>query len=252
MWITASTLALYYYDRELLNGAQKMGRGFGLGNGDQTKPMIKIGKLNIFRGPTDIGSSLYFLGDGWTHMGITFSFILYGQFKENYRAMSTGSNLLHGIFFSTILNQFLKRTTGRESPYRATNQRGQWRVFPNQNEYNKNISKYDAFPSGHLATGVVTLTVILENYPEYRYWVLPLGSTLLGLLSYQMMNNGVHWASDYPLAWGMGYLIGKIAANYGKKVIKNEGQKISFWDNLKWIPYFSQSGKLGFYLKTTF
>jgi len=251
-WITASTLLLYYYDRELLNGAQEIGRNVGLGNSDHTRAMIKIGKLNIFRGPTDIGSSMYFIGDGWTHMGITFSYILYGYYKDNYRALSTGSNLLHGIFFSTILNQFLKRTTGRESPYRATTPRGRWQVFPNQNEYNKNISKYDAFPSGHLATATVTLTVVLENYPEHRYWVLPAGVTLLGLLSYQMMNNGVHWASDYPLAWGMGYLIGKISANYGKKVIKNNGKNQGFWENVRWVPYLSQNGRAGIYLNTTF
>ncbi|MEC8623917.1 MAG: phosphatase PAP2 family protein [Bdellovibrionota bacterium] len=251
-WITAWTALTYYYDRELLNGAQLIGRKVGLGNDNHTRSMIKVGKLNIFRGPTDIGSSMYFIGDGWTHMAITFSYILYGSFKNNYRAMSTGSNLLHGIFFSTILNQFLKRTTGRESPYRASNKRGKWRFFPNQNKYNKDISKYDAFPSGHLATSTVTLTVLLENYPEHRYWLLPVGTGLLTLLSYQMMNNGVHWASDYPLALGMGYLIGKISANYGKKVIKTRGKNQGFWDNIEVKPIFSKGGTMGLYLNKTF
>ena len=251
-WITAWTALLYYYDRELLNGAQLIGRKAGLGNDDHTRSMIKIGKLNVFRGPTDIGSSMYFIGDGWTHMAITFSYILYGSYAKNYRALSTGSNLLHGIFFSTILNQFLKRTTGRESPYRATNKRGKWRFFPNQNKYNTDISKYDAFPSGHLATSAVTLTVLLENYPEHRYWLLPVGTGLLTLLSYQMMNNGVHWASDYPLALGMGYLIGKISANYGKKVIKTHGKNQGFWDNIEVKPIFSRRGTIGLHLNKTF
>jgi len=251
-WITAWTALLYYYDRELLNGAQLVGRKAGLGNDDHTRSMIKVGKLNIFRGPTDLGSSMYFIGDGWTHLGITFSYLIYGSLQNNYRALGTGSSLLHGIFFSTILNQFLKRTTGRESPYRATTKRGRWRFFPNQSEYNKNISKYDAFPSGHLATSAVTLTVLLENYPEHRYWLLPVGTTLLTLLSYQMMNNGVHWASDYPLALGMGYLIGKISANYGKKVIKTDGKKIGFWDNIEVKPLFSKRGTVGFYLNKSF
>lgn len=251
-WITAWTALLYYYDRELLNGAQLIGRKAGLGNDDHTRSMIKVGKLNIFRGPTDLGSSMYFIGDGWTHMAITFSYIIYGSLKNNYRAMSTGSNLFHGIFFSTILNQFLKRTTGRESPYRATNKRGKWRFFPNQDKYNKDISKYDAFPSGHLATSTVTLTILLENYPEHRYWLLPVGTGLLTLLSYQMMNNGVHWASDYPLALGMGYLIGKISANYGKKVIKTHGKNQSFWDNIEVKPIFSRGGTLGLYLNKPF
>ena len=48
-WITASTLLFYYYDRELLNGAQKIGRNVGLGNSDHTRAMIKIGKLKFSR-----------------------------------------------------------------------------------------------------------------------------------------------------------------------------------------------------------
>ena len=30
------------------------------------------------------------------------------------------------------------------------------------------------------------------------------------LLAFQMLNNEVHWASDYPLAIGIGYSIGQI------------------------------------------
>ena len=33
-----------------------------------------------------------------------------------------------------------------------------------------------------------------------------------------MMNNAVHWASDYPLAIAMGYVIGKQAVGMGKKL----------------------------------
>ena len=42
--------------------------------------------------------------------------------------------------------------------------------------------------------------------------------TLLGL---QMMNNGVHWASDYPLSITMGYYLGKIAVNRGREPADN-------------------------------
>ena len=67
-----------------------------------------------------------------------------------------------------------------------------------------------------------------------------------------MMNNGVHWASDYPLALGMGYLIGKISANYGKKVIKTHGKNQGFWDNIEVKPIFSRRGTIGLHLNKTF
>ena len=91
-----------------------------------------------------------------------------------------------------------------------------WDFFPNQIEYHKYVSSYDAFPSGHLAAFMSTLTVITENYPEYPI-IKPIGYTLMTLLSIQMMNNGVHWASDYPLSIAMGYYLGKIAVDNGRK-----------------------------------
>ena len=101
-----------------------------------------------------------------------------------------------------------------------TNVQDRWNFFPNQKEYHKHVSSYDAFPSGHLAAFMSTLTVITENYPEYPI-IKPIGYTLMTLLSIQMMNNGVHWASDYPLSIAMGYYLGKIAVNSGKKNIES-------------------------------
>ena len=65
-----------------------------------------------------------------------------------------------------------------------------------------------------------TLTIITENYPEYPI-IKPIGYTLMTLLGLQMMNNGVHWASDYPLSIAMGYYLGKIAVNGGRNPINN-------------------------------
>ena len=61
-----------------------------------------------------------------------------------------------------------------------------------------------------------TVTVIANNYPEYTF-VRPVGYSLMGVLGYQMLNNGVHWASDYPLAIALGYGFGKIAVRKGRK-----------------------------------
>lgn len=220
-WITGTSLLTFYYDYELYKETQRFGRRIGIGNEENTKGIAKVGGVNIFRGPTDLGSTLYFLGDGWLNAGIMGGFVGAGLYKDDNRALQTGSQLAHGLVIGTIANQILKRTTGRQSPVRIDevngNKRGHWDFFPNQSKYSSNVSNYDAFPSGHVATTMMTFTVITENYSEYNYWLKPVQWTWIGLLSFQMVNNGVHWVSDYPLAIGMGYLYGKIATTYGRK-----------------------------------
>jgi len=234
--IIASSAVLYYYDEPLIKGVQKWGRDLGIGNDDKTKTLIKIGKINILRGPTDLGSLMYFIGDGWTHMTIAASFLTYGSFNSNNRAMQTGSQIFHGMMTSTIVNQISKRSFGRESPYRSSKERGAWRPFPSPNKYNTDTSKYDAMPSGHVMTATMTLTIIDTNYPESSYWVRPLGYSLITLLALQMMNNSVHWASDYPLGIGMGYVFGKAVSRYGKKT--NEAVNDSVVDNIMITPIY--------------
>lgn len=166
-------------------------------------------------GPNNLGTGLYFLGDGITHGAIAAGFLGVGFAKHDNRALQTASQMLEGIVANGFVVQILKHASGRENPNTLTAPGGKWRFFPNQNDYAKNVAKYDAFPSGHLSTAMVTVTVISMNYPEHR-WVKPLGYSLMGGLAFQMVNNGVHWYSDYPLAVGMGYLFGKIAVESGR------------------------------------
>ena len=164
-----------------------------------------------------MGSSLYFIGDGILHLGIASSFYTYGRFTNDNRAMQTGSQIAQGMASTGILTQVIKHITGRVSPFRSDDgHTDKWTPFPNQVEYHKHVSHYDAFPSGHMAVCMATVTVITENYSEIK-WIRPVGYTAMTLLGFQMMNNGVHWMSDYPLAISMGYYLGKIAVNNGRK-----------------------------------
>jgi hypothetical protein len=61
---------------------------------------------------------------------------------------------------------------------------------------------------------MVTVTVIADNYPKHHY-IQPVDYSLMGLLGYAMLNNGVHWASDYPLGIAIGYAYAKIAVRHG-------------------------------------
>ncbi len=166
-------------------------------------------------GPFDNGSSLYFIGDGMVDLGLAGGFLGYGAIAGNNRAMRTSSGIVEAIIGVGLVEQVVKRTTGRPSPLATDHDADMWRFFPNQRKFQAHVATYDAFPSGHLGAGVATLTVIASNYPEYHF-IRPVGITLLTVLAFQMMNNGVHWAGDYPLAIGIGYAFGRIASMHGK------------------------------------
>lgn len=243
--ITTTTVGLYAADREMLDEVQRWGVSSGIGNADNTKTVMSVGPYPIFRLPSDTGSTLYFLGDGWTHFTIAGSFLAAGQLVEGNRAHNTGYEILHGMIVSTIFNQALKRSTGRESPSEATEPRGKWRPFPNPNDYGSNTPKYDAFPSGHVMTATLTFTIINTNYPEYAYFTIPVGAIWVTALGLQMMNNGVHWASDYPLGIAMGYLIGKLSTKLGEPDLKPE-EKPSAWVPVVYPGNFAQTDTVNF------
>ena len=222
--IIGTTLVLYSYDPDIYDGAKADGRRWGLGNSDDTRTYISGGGLELLRLPTDLSSGMYFLGDGWTHSVIALSFLGTGYFGDHNRAYNTGLELIHGLITSTLFSQVLKRSAGREDPGERTQARGAWRPFPNVHDYGVNTAKYDAFPSGHVMTATLTFTIINQNYPEYSDYIIPLECAWITALGFEMVNNGVHWASDYPLGIALGYVVGKMSAKIGHQVQDKPGQ----------------------------
>ena len=223
--ILAGSVALWVADQQITNQAQQLGRFLNLTPKSTQKTLVYIpfhvGSANLpfeFNVPDNLNSTFYYLGDGWTHMSVATSFWVYGLVKEDNRAAQTASQLGTAILSSGLMIQTLKRLTGRQSPYVATKERGEWHLFPSYGRYQNFVPNYDAFPTGHLATAMATVTVIAENYPEKKF-VRPLGYGLMGLLSYAMLNNGVHWASDYPLGIALGYSMAKIAVRNGRTLV---------------------------------
>jgi PAP2 superfamily len=227
--IIGSTLILYHNDEVILENWQREGRAAGLGNEDKTKAIASIGDIDLMRLPTDTGSFMYFLGDGWMHAGISAGFLINGAVSSDNRAYNTGMRIAHGMMTSTIFSQFLKRAFGRESPYVKTEPFGRWSPFPSVKEYQSRTAFYDAMPSGHVMTATLTFTIINESYPEYEKYVFPLEVLWVSALSYQMVNNGVHWASDYPLGIAMGYVFGKASMQLGKKRSDDGSTKETSW-----------------------
>lgn len=161
----------------------------------------------------DASDFFVFLGDGKPQFGLAGAFAAYGLIAHDNRALRTASQITEAILACGTVIQVLKHVTGRESPFVSTRTNGRWVFFPNQIEYHKHVPHYDAFPSGHIATALATLTVVLENYPELSPWLRPVGYVIVGLIGVGLSNTGIHWWSDYPLGLAMGYQFGMIAAH---------------------------------------
>jgi len=229
MNLAVSSVALWVADQAIIDWSQDFGKFIGLKAASTQKTLIyipfSIGSANLpleFNVPDNLNSTFYYLGDGWTHLSVASGFWIYGGLKKDNRALQTSSQLGEAILSTGLVVQTLKRLTGRQSPYVATKPRGEWHLFPSYNRYQNFVPNYDAFPTGHLATAMATVTVIAENYPEYHF-IKPLGYSLMGLLGYSMLNNGVHWASDYPVGIALGYAFAKIAVRNGRTRVEEAG-----------------------------
>ena len=91
---------------------------------------------------------------------------------------------------------------------------------------------------------MATVTVIADNYPEYKY-IRPLGYSLMALLGYSMINNGVHWASDYPLGLAIGYGFAKVITNRNKQEVARPHHRAHSWREKMHpmlVPDFSNGG----------
>ncbi len=220
--VAASTTAMIFYDQTILDETQRFGRKIGI-PGDNKQVAIIDFSFN-YKGdeiplpvyvPANLNTAMYFLGDGLFHIGLVGGIWGYGKINHDNRAKQTASQMVEAMLGAGMMIQVIKHITGRESPFTADTRGGVWRFFPNQLEYARNVPNYDAFPTGHLAATLAALTVVSENYPEKR-WIKPVGIGLCTMLGFSMVNNGVHWISDYPLGMVIGYGFAKIAVRKGR------------------------------------
>jgi membrane-associated phospholipid phosphatase len=163
----------------------------------------------------DAAEVFQFMGDGWFQFGIGAALAAHGLIFNDAKSLSTASQTAEVILACGGVVQTLKHLTGRESPFVSTSPTGIWILFPNQIEYAHHVPHYDAYPSGHVATAMATLTVLTENYPEAT-WLKYIGYPTIGLIGVSMMGTGIHWLSDYPLSWALGYTFGKAVASRHK------------------------------------
>jgi hypothetical protein len=215
--VAGSTVALIAADEQVLAETRRLARRVDL---PPNHPSANL-RLGPFKQPfpTTIGSGLYFLGDGMTSVFLASGFALRGSIADDTRARRTASEVMEALLVSGTITQVLKHVAGRQTPSEATAPRGRWRPFPSLSAYSANVPAYDAFPSGHLASTLATLTVVALNYPEHKF-IWPVSSVAMGALSFAMVNNGVHWASDYPLALAIGSVVGNVVATRGRTIVR--------------------------------
>lgn len=186
----------------------------------------KYGKiLGVMEYPTNISATFYHFGHGSVSLLAAGGLLTVGLINKDYRAIHTSIEIGESLLTLGVMTQGLKRVFGRQSPNMSTVDGGEWNFFPNLGDYMKNTASYDAMPSGHMATIIATVTVVSKNYPKVK-WIKPLGYTMATLMAVEMMNSGVHWASDYPLAILIGYSVATVSVN--RRITKVETQTSSY------------------------
>jgi hypothetical protein len=219
--IAGSTAILLVSDQAITKGVVQFSKNIHLHADEKNKNLLnfKMGDKNVslFRLPANVNTGLYQIGQGFPSLLIGAGLYTYGKINKDYRALSTASQLAEAFILMGVSTQIVKRITGRQSPSESSTAGGNWHFFPSFSKFQNHTPNYDAFPSGHLATLMSSVTIFSENYPEKK-WIKPVGYSLTGLVGYAMINNKVHWASDYPLALGMGYLCAKQVIKHNRKI----------------------------------
>lgn len=148
-------------------------------------------------------------GNEQYHFLMAGMFAVFGFVNDSPTALKTSSNIVEAVIASGVGVQILKRIFGRESPAVSSRSAGRWQFFPNLKEYQENQPRYYAYPSGHITTLTATVTVIANNYPHEK-WIKPVGYSMIALCGIGLVSRGMHWYSDLPLGFFLGYTFGNL------------------------------------------
>jgi membrane-associated phospholipid phosphatase len=214
----AATTALFFRDESIIRGTGNLFRRLNIKQQESyySHPFLRVGKVPVIKHPANVNTFFYSLGQPAPTFLLAGGFYIYGKITHSTRARRTASEITESFFTSLITVQTLKRVTGRQSPNKAIDLEGKWHWFPSLSAYNKDVTNYIAFPSGHMAAMMSAVTVVAQNYPEKK-WIKPVGYSLISLTAFSMLNNKVHWASDFPLGLAIGYVSARIAHHRNQK-----------------------------------
>jgi hypothetical protein len=200
-----------------------------------------VSNTNKSSGYQHFWNNVELVNSGYFQIATTAFFFTWGTLGDE-RALRTSYQIARGILSSGIIVQIMKRATGRESPNKQTEPRGHWAGYPGESAYGRDVARYDAVPSGHLQSAVVTFMVIADNYPEQK-WIPWVGWPMMGLFAYSLPASNIHWWSDIPIGVYLGYRFAKIITRNNYKKEENNA------NNFKWDVYPAMSSS-GSYLLT--
>lgn len=190
----------------------------GLFATDNRTNLFSRGAYRRSRTVSSVSDFFVSVGDGRSPLLLAGTLGAYGFVASDHRALRAASQTVEALLATGVVVQTLKHIAGRESPGVATSDRGTWRPFPSFLNYDRHQSRYYAFPSGHIATTMATVTVLIENYPEAG-WLRRAGYAVTGLVGIGLVNEGWHWYSDLPLGAALGYAFGEIVSHSGGEAI---------------------------------
>ncbi len=162
----------------------------------------------------DLSPQITKFGLGEWNLGIAGAFYLGGLVFKDKKAKETARLTVMTFIHTSLVVQLGKHMFSRQRPSWDNPSYGvgidKWHgpsgFFKRYKPYQ--LSRYDAFPSGHTISIMGTATVIAEMYKK-TVWVPILSYTVAGLCGLSRITEDTHWLSDVFLGAVLGYAIGK-------------------------------------------
>jgi hypothetical protein len=151
------------------------------------------------------------------------SYAGYSFLSKDYKAWRTSVLATQACLSAGIWVRIGKMFTSRERPsaaYWSEVEGGRWRWFvsPFSDLYkSKNVSSFDAFPSGHTSAAFSIATVFAMQYSD-RLAVPISAYTIATMVGVSRLSEHEHWVSDVFLGGIIGYLCGRQVVMHDRKV----------------------------------
>ncbi len=158
---------------------------------------------------------------------------VYGLFTKNKKLFQTSLLASQAAITSGVWVRVVKYCTSRERPsasytsaYGKGHRGGYWYGFfkqydPSITSIGRDVSYFDAFPSGHTSTAFAIATVFAMQYSDTKA-VGIVAYSLAGLVGISRMVEHTHWASDVLVGGMAGYLCAKQVVHHHRKIDANE------------------------------
>ncbi len=162
-----------------------------------------------------VSSSITEIGNGVTSIAIFGALFGYSELASDETANHAAVIGIESFALSGATVQLVKHLFSRERPNVATVERGEFHgLFAHFREWNKGISHFDAFPSGHSATVFAAATALTDSY---KTPAVTIGAYSLAVaVGISRITEKTHWASDVFVGALIGYYSAKLVERWNR------------------------------------